>query len=380
MGWNIDCGISPHAWHRLGIPTWWRYLFLRFALLVSLLSVLGFGLFVFADILAHIKDVADPDTSWNMWRTYYLCMLSCRLQELIPFAVAAATALLIPRIVRDNELIPLLNAGVSLKQIFRPFLAVAFLSSMSMWVNTQYVLPTAIRHHRRIVDSDFGRKTVHEESSRLGVVLFPDSSRLFFFKHNPINRTLFDVFWVRSADYVLHVERLAYFKDRPPEGYGVDVIERDSSGKMAKTASHPFYEMAEIQFTRSTVKMSTADPRDLSLSQLVTLMSSFGSSRSQRATETTIAFYTKLLTPLLAILAVLIPAPFCFRFEKRYPQAVLVFGSLAALFCFHLIIHASVILSRIPFVRPTPFLLIPWVIAFFLAMRIRSKAVYPPLA
>jgi lipopolysaccharide export LptBFGC system permease protein LptF len=369
MEWSTNFVIHQQIWYRIGIPTWWRYFFVRFGLLTVALSVLAFGLFVFVDLLSHVKDVFDPETSWKIWRTYYLCLLSYRLQVLIPFSLAAATALFIPRIIRSNELIPLLNAGVSLRQIFRPFLAIALLNSLLLWVNTQYILPRAIRGHDKISESDFGRKTVHDVPSRLGVVLFPEGSRLFFYQHDPVTRKITDVFWVRSADCVLHIEQLVYFSDRAPEGHGVDVIERDPSGRMQKTESYPFCELSQLQFTRETVKMSTADPRDLSITQLGTLMSRFGSSHSERATETTVAFYTKIFSPLLALLAVLIPAPLCFRFERRFPQALLVFGSLASLFCFQLAIHASVVLARIPIVRPTPVLLIPWAAALFFGFR-----------
>ncbi len=369
MAWNTNFVIPQNTWYRCGIPIWWRYFFVRFGLLAAALSAIAFGLFVFADLLSHIKDVFDPETSWKTWGAYYICMFSCRLQILFAFSLAAATAILIPRIVRTNELIPLLNAGVSLQQIFRPFLAVALFASFLLWCNAEYLLPRAIRRHHRIIESDFGRKSIHEEPSRLGVVLFPEGSRLFFFQHDPLHRKITDAFWVRSADYILHIEQLSYFRDRPPEGQGVDVIEREPSGKMVKTASYPFCELTQLKFTRSTVKMSTADPRDLSITQLGVLMSRFGSSRSERATETTIAFYGKLLSPFLALLAVLIPAPFCFRFERRFPQALLVFGSLAALFCFELAIHASAVLARIPFIRPTPILLAPWIIALFVGIR-----------
>ena len=145
--------------------------------------------------------------------------------------------------------------------------------------------------------------------------------------------------------------------------------ERDAKGRMKKTASYPFCELSQLQFTKETVKMSTADPRDLSITQLGTLMSRFGVCRSERAIETTVAFYTKLFFPLLALLGVLIPAPFCFRFERRYPQALLVFGSLAVLFCFQLVIHASVVLARLPIVRPSPILIAPWAAALFFGMR-----------
>jgi lipopolysaccharide export system permease protein len=369
MGWSINFVRFQHTWHRLGFPTWWRYFFIRFGLLSIALCAITFGLFVFADLLAHIKDVFDSDTSWETWASYYTSMLSCRLDVLIPFSLTAATALFIPRIVRRNELIPLLNAGVSLQQIFRPFLVTAVLGSCVLWFNTQWIFPYATRIHHTITESDFGRKTIHDEQTRLGVVLFPEGSRLFFYQHDPVNKKITDVFWVRSPDCVLHIEQLAYFNDRPPEGRGVDVIERDAKGRMKKTSSYPFCELSQLQFTKGTVKMSTADPRDLSITQLGTLMSRFGICRSERAVETTAAFYTKLFFPLLALLGVLIPAPFCFRFERKYPQALLVFGSLAVLFCFQLVIHASVVLARLPVVRPSPILIAPWAAALFFGMR-----------
>ena len=296
-------------------------------------------------------------------------MLSSRLNVVLPFSLTTAAAILIPRIIRYNELIPLFNAGISLRQIVRPFLAVALFASLFLWGNAEFVLPRTMRRLNKIVDSDFGRTPVHDVPSRLGVVLFDEGSRLFFSQHDPLNRRIDDAFWVRSTDCVLHVEQLFYFKDRSPEGHGVDVIERDPSGRMKKTASYPFCELSQLKVTREAVRVSMSDPKTLSLLQLGMLVSRFGSSHSERATETTIAFYSALLSPLLAWLAVLIPAPLAFRFERRYPQALIVFVSLAALFCFLLVIHASVVLARVPGLSPTPILILPWLVALFLGYR-----------
>lgn len=361
--------IQPSQWFRCGLPTWWRHLFVRFGLLVVSLAALAFGLFVFVDAITHVKDIFDPQTTWTTWETYYLCLLCIRAGVVLPFAVVTATALLIPQLVRSNSFIPLLNAGVSLQKIVRPFFTVTLLVSCLLCINTQYFLPKALRHQHRISDSDFGRESVKEETARLGVVLFPEGSRLFFCQHDPVKKQIDDSFWVRSPDCILHIERLQYFKDRAPEGRGVDVIERDQHGQMQKTASYPFLELSQLQFTKETVKLAMSDPRHLSLSQLGSLVSRFGNSRSERATETTIAFFSALFFPLLTWLALLIPAPLCFRFERRFPQIFIVFASLASLFCFLLIIHASQILARIPIVRPSLVLVLPWACALFMSFR-----------
>jgi lipopolysaccharide export system permease protein len=363
---------------RAGIPmfqTWYRYFFFRFFFLVTTLTLLTFCLFVMADVLSHIKDILDPTTTWKTWRTYYLCLLFYRLDVLIPFSIATATSLLLPRLLRNNEFIPLMNAGLSLSQIIMPFIAVTILASSLLWINGQWIYPRAIAQYHRIVKSDFGREALSSDPTRLGMVLFKGGSRLFFNVHNPRTYRIDDAFWVRSTDCIVHIEKLFYFKDRLPEGHGVDVIERDKDGTMKKTASYQFCELSELQFTKETVRTSTTDPKELSISQLASLAKHFGSSRSLRATETSIALLLKLLSPLLAWLAFLFPAPFCLRFEYRLPQALLVFLSLATLFCFHLVVQASMILARTPVFGSALIMLLPWAIALLYTFRkIRTLA------
>ena len=357
-------------------PTWWKYLFVRFGLLVAALTGLALLLFIFVDLLTHVKDLFDPETSTRTWLWYYASLISTHAEVVVPFAIVTATALFIPRLIRNNELIPLMTAGISLQQIIRPLVAAAAVASVFLFANTQWILPKALQCQRWISDSEFGRRIVHDEPERLGVVLFSDGSRLFFSKHDAEKSLIADAFWVRSADHVLHLEQLRYFPDRPPEGRGVDVIERGASGRMNKTASYPSFEFSSLRLTKETVALSMTDPRQLSLTQLGTLVSRFGSSRSERATETTIAFFSKLFSPFLAWLALLLPAPFCFRFERRLPQTVLLFLSLAFLFSFLLVVHASQILARIPILRPTPFLILPWACAAIIGIRRMRRAAY----
>jgi lipopolysaccharide export LptBFGC system permease protein LptF len=350
-------------------PLWWRYFFIRFGFFVASLSFIAFILFVFTDAVAHIKDIFDPTTSWHALESYYLCMLSIRLGVILPFALATATAILIPRIVKRNELIPLQNAGISLQRIAWPFCTVALLSSFLLWGNAEYILPTAMSQYIKITDSDFGRKQTREDPARLGVIHFEDGSRLFFSKHDGAKKQIDDAFWVRSPDCVFHIEQLLYYRDRCPEGHGVDIIERAPSGRMHKTSSLPLCRLQQLKVTHGTIRMAMSDPRTLSLSNLRQLVSCLHSSHSERAIETSVAFYSQLLHPLLALLAVLIPAPLCFRFERQYPQAIIVFVSLAALFCFLLVVHASVILARIPGAHPAPILILPWAAALLLGLR-----------
>ena len=138
---------------------------------------------------------------------------------------------------------------------------------------------------------------------------------------------------------------------------------------MVKTGSYAFCELTELQFTEETLRMATADPQELSLLQLISLARTTGTSKSLRGTENTLALLLKLCSPLLAWLAFLFPAPLCLRFERRIPQALLVFFSLASLFCFHLIVQAAMILGKATLFGSSLIVIIPWTMALFFTIR-----------
>jgi len=348
---------------------WYKYLLQRFMMSVIFLTLLCFSLFICIDLITHIKELLDPTTRWRTWIIYYACMLSYRLDILLPFAVATATSLLLPRLIRNNELTPLFNAGLALKTISRPFFVVAACCSILLLTNTQYIFPHALQRFHAISASSFGRKKISSHLDKMGVILCKDGSRLFFGCHFSKKRQLKDVFWVRTPDCIFHIEQLNYFADRPVESYGIDVIERTPNNDMKKTASYPYCEIPDLMLTPKEIKTAASDPKELSISQLAFLVPRFGNSLSERASEARTLLFQKLLSPLLALLAFLFPAPLCLRFERRFPHASLVFFSLALLFCFMIAAQAFVVLTRAPLSFPASILLVPWLAALFIGMR-----------
>ena len=142
---------------------------------------------------------------------------------------------------------------------------------------------------------------------------------------------------------------------------------------MVKTASYPSCELPELQLTKEIIRFAQADPRDLSLSQLGIQLARFGSSSSERANEVTISFIQKLLFPLLACLAFFIPAPLCLSFERRLPQALLLFISLASLFCLNIMFETTSVLARAAPTHAVGILLVPWLFILFFVWRLFQR-------
>jgi len=368
MEWSINRNMR-NSWYQFPTMTWYRYLFRSFLSLTLLFTLLGFSLFIIGDAISHIKDICDPKTTWTTWINYYISLFIYRLETLIPFSITIATVLSISRLVKSYEFLPLVNAGLSLQQISQPLFTASLLASLVLLANNQYTYPQAIETYKAIVQSDFGRKPLKPVKSKIGVIITPRGDRLFFRQYNLQERSLQDLFWVHSPHYIFHIEKLHYFHYRPPEGFGVDIIQR-SADKMKKVASYTFCEFPELSLSTKDIQLATTHPQDLSISHLISLWSRFGSSQSQRAHETIMALCKKCYSPFLALLAFLFPAPFCFLFERRLPQALLIFLALSFLFCFQLFIQSWLIIARASFFSGTPILIaIPWIIALYIGGR-----------
>src|SRR5438874_1186718 len=107
-----------------------RQLFLSYlqSYIICLVSMLS--LFVIVDLFANLDTIAGDHTGlvsmFSFILTYYsskICMIFDRLSEAIVLMAAMFT---VAWMQRNNEILPLLSAGVSTRRIVRPVLIAAF--------------------------------------------------------------------------------------------------------------------------------------------------------------------------------------------------------------------------------------------------------------
>ncbi len=359
--------LIPHLWS--------RFFFFRFIRLTGSIILLSYTLFVIADMVGHLKDILDPKTSKKLWLTYYAAMFSRRFDILVPFSAGIAATLIFFRATHENIIIPLLSSGLSLRKFLLPFILGGFVYTTLSWINFEYCYPIALHKHLSIIDTDFGReKPKEDDTKKLGVIMLPHGERLFFKEHVKKKALLKDVFWVISRDKVCHIEELHYSigeEKTPPRALRIEYYERDeNSGDFSLSIMKTEEDLSSLSITGEQIAIATAQPREISLSDLYMITNSYGNSKTERANETKIALITKLMNPLLSIFAVLLAAFVSLHFDRRSVSLSRSLGILiAALFTTQVIIQATTALARSPFVPTTFILLLPWGILLYLTLR-----------
>ncbi len=360
---------------------WSRYFCFRFIRLTLLFIFLSYTLFVIADMIGHVKDILDPKTSKRLWCLYYAALFVRRLDILIPFSAGIAATIIMVRTVQDRVIIPLMCSGLSLKRFLVPFIAGAFLFTATLWVNYQWVYPKAIRVHTMALETEFGLKKAKEKENRLGLVMLPGGQRLFFNAHVPKDALLRDVFWYISENSICHIEELTYpvdkMRSRFPVGKGIEYFIRDpATGEFTRGASELEQVLPSLHISHEQVEIATSTPRELSLSNLLLVSNSYGSSKTERATATQIALYAKILTPFLAVFAVLVAGILSLRFEGKHSMTLTLLGIIIFLFTAHVILQAANVLARSPFIPVTLILLLPWLLFTYVIVRKLKSGIF----
>ncbi len=349
---------------------WSRYFFVRFLKLSVLFIILSYTLFVMADMVGHMKDILDPKTSKKMWLAYYAAMFARRLDILVPFSSGIAATIVMTKAMQENVMIPLMCSGLSLKKFLSPFVMGALFFTFSIWSNYQWIYPRALPAHSLIIETDFGREKPKEKENRLGVVMLQNGERLFFNTYSHKKRLLKDVFWYISQDTICHIEELSYSPDETEVvGKGIEYFTRTPQGTFTKEKTILIDTIPSLHISQDQVQIATSSPKELSLSNLAMIVRSYGSSKTERATEAKIALYGKILSPLLSIFAVAISAILSLHFDRKRSLTLPLLGIISFLFIAHVTLQAANVLARSPFVPTAIVLLLPWVLFTYCTVR-----------
>lgn len=349
---------------------WFRFFFKRELKLFSGCLLLLFLLFVLTDLMGHVQELVDHHSNVSMWTEYYISLLSIRFDTLVPFSLLISTTLLLTSISKKNEMIPLLNGGLSISRQIRPFFMVAFIAMFLMWSNAQWFYPSAVKSYDYIKETDFGKEKLSTaDLQKMGTIYLQDGSKLFFQKSDPAKQKLYDVFWISNSGTILHIEELSYVDNQPPEGILVDIIERSPSNIATKTKSYQKTTLNEIQLSQKDVDMATLPPKHLSITELFAMTIRTFHSSGEKANDIFIMLMLKLLSPLTCLLAIIVPIPYCLSFQREKHPVLFLFFFLAGLFIFHLTVQTCTILARIPNFPSLFFLVLPWAVAGYFSIK-----------
>lgn len=327
----------------------WEKYFLKEIALTFIAFIAGFYfLYMLVDFSTRYSAYKSLGLSYGSIAIYYWFIFILRVEILVPFAFSIALVRCLCSLNVHNELIALMGSGTPLKRLLRPFLLFSLLLTLALFINTEYLYPRASSYLKTV--ESLKVKSKNEGKNHLSSVSLPDGSVLFYQNYSFKDKAFQDVFWIRSADEMIHA-KLVYPHEKPPLAVAVDLLQRNQKNELIPVSSFDQLELTSLSINPDRLKELLYVPNELPLSELWGRLGKSSAPARNGSKEKTV-FYKKLLLPWLSVLVFLGVAPFCVRFTRHLPVFFVYLGSMFSLIAFYLAFNAAIVLGENQVIPP----------------------------
>jgi lipopolysaccharide export system permease protein len=344
---------------------WERYFFREILKVFFLFLICFYGLYILIDFSNFSYTFyRQPDFHWKELVKYYLFDFVKRMDVLMPFAIIIATIKTLCNLNIHHELLALLASGISLRRLLRPFVLFGLFCTGLVYLNTEFVLPSALKNIK-LIDT-FRSRTKNKESPAVQHVVLEDESVIVFKEYDSAKERFLDAYWILSIDEIYRMKYLYPFEETPL-GKHVVHFKRNPQGQLALQEMEENQLFSDIHFNNQTLTDTLSLPQELSMSDLHHKKPSHSHIPSEKESQILAAFYYKLAMPWLCLLAVIGPAVSCLRFTRLLPVFFIYSGSIFGLVGFYLIMNAALILGSRHVIDPSLAIFVPFslVMGFF---------------
>ncbi len=295
---------------------WENYLFKETVKLLITFLIWIYFTFILIDISIHgVHYYTYLKPTFSEIFLFYIHQFIGYLDIFLPLTFLLSTMKIL--LGMRQEISSLQVTGLSSKTLLRPFFFIAIILGGITYVTLEYLLPYSFAYVEKfqIVHSKHPEKG---EKRGLHLLLLEDGSKLIYQKKK--RDGLFDVFWIRSPDDILHIKSL-----EENTGYFVDHLHRNEKGLLENVES-----FAKESFPKLIPQIEPLEKTK---------------------------WHTKLSTPLFPLLTLIAIAPYCLRFSRHISIFFYYAIALFSLIAFLMLIDAATILAENQIASP---LLLIW--------------------
>lgn len=339
---------------------WKRYFLAELLKVCALFMGCFYFLYVLVDYSVHTKVFQSDQISFTNIIVYYICQFTKRADILIPIALMVATIKVLCTSNIRLEIVALATGGISFKKILHPFLWTAIACASLLYLNSQFLQPYSLKWITHFEERFFKGRNKENENKQVNALQLKDGSLLLYQHFDAEKQAFFDLFWIKTFDQIYRINSLFPYEKSPKAEY-VDLLVRAPSGEIMKTASFETLSLPEIKFEEKILFSVVHPPRMQSLSQLAHGLewNHLFSKMNDYAAETATFFYFRLTLPLICLLAVIGPAPFCLRFSRSIPVFMIYSLSLFGMLTFFTCMNSFIILGASQVIPPLLAILLP---------------------
>lgn len=323
----------------------YRYIFKELSQTFLFILFSLFFLFVLIDYSTHIKYLSQEGLSLYSIGLYYVLKFTQKAEVFLPMALMIATLKVLLAMQRKNELLALLAAGIPFKKLYRPFWWLSFLVTFYLLINFQYVQPSTLFYLDHFEKSFFNKKG---ELCAANKIVLPQTGFLLYEDFNREKKVFSNLFFVKNFSEIYHIETLTLTKELSI-GEKVTLFTRSGTGELVKKGEEERLFLPSLD--KDVTSFAIMPTKNQPLTQLakklgMTFFYFQTKGLSDKDSEMASLLSYKLLSPLLALLAVLAPASFALTGRRIFSVFLLFAAFIFGLFAFFTLIQSAHVLGE----------------------------------
>jgi lipopolysaccharide export system permease protein len=283
-------------------------------------------LYIVIDIVSFLEDILKQKVAAPILVRYYLSYLPIIFVQVSPFSCLLSTLYTFGKLNRDNELVAMRSAGLSIFQIARTAIIFgALVSLLVFWVNDRFV-PESIILTKKIKDEiQSGVKKAKEKEHQdiINLAMYGLKNRLFF-----VNKFSADTDTMEGITILQHdphqnitkkiVANKGVYKDGSWVFYNSVSYDLDANGQIKGEPRYLDEEVMDITETPREFLNQRQNPDAMTIAQIndyLTKLKNSGATTVIRNLK--VDLYRKFTEPLTAFLIMLLGIPFSLKIKRR---------------------------------------------------------------
>lgn len=320
-----------------------------------------FSLYIVVDIFGHLEEILRQRVNLNMLRQYYFSYLPIIFVQVTPIAGLISTLYTFGRLNRDNEIIAMRSAGMSIYQITRGVIIFgALLSVCVFWVNDR-LLPRSTAAAEKIkiqIESGVQKHQNKEHEAINNLSMYGLKNRLFFVrKFTLATSTMEDIVILEHDEKQNIIKKVdakkGIYKDGGWKFYQCITNNYDENGQIKQEPLYNQEEIMAISETPHDFLTQGQHPEVMSMVQLedyIWKLSKSGATTVIRNLK--VDLYQRYTTPLTSLIIILLGIPSSLKMKKRATGLSSLGISIMVGFLYYVISAVSIALGKVGLLFP----------------------------
>lgn len=336
-----------------------------------------FFLYIIIDLLSNLDEILKHRVSLDILMQYYLGYLPIIFVQVTPIACLLSTLYTFAKLNRNNEIIAMRSAGLSLFGIIKTTVVFGLIISVFVfWVNDRFV-PASLSMTEKIKDKmeTDEKKAQQKESETIdNLCMYGAKNRLFFVnKFSPHNNTMEGITILENDQHQNITKKIVANKGVFRGGlwrfYQSITYNFDENGQIKGQPQYFEEEIMAIPETPKDFLSQRQRPDFMTISQLddyIWKLSKSGATGVIRNLK--IDLYQRFTFPLTSIVIMLLGIPFAIRIKKRSTGLSSLGLSIMVGFLYYVLNAVSIALGKAGILMPILSATLPHIVGLVFAL------------